>query len=118
MECCLLFALVHHVGRVELKCLSSVMPLIFLFWSNTSSSSNFSAVSTLEKTVIQLTKRLESLECGSKTTVSATTTTPAPAKAKEEEEDDDEVDLFGSDDEEVCYACLVLMGFVFCLFVM
>lgn len=77
-------------------------------------------MSTLEKTIIQLTKRLESLECGSKTTVSATTTTPAPAKAKEEEDDDDdEVDLFGSDDdEEVRYACLVLMGFVFCLFVM
>ncbi|XP_045120944.1 elongation factor 1-beta'-like isoform X4 [Portunus trituberculatus] len=59
-------------------------------------------VSTLEKTVVQLVKRLEALECGGKTTVSATTSTSAPSKPEpmEEDDDDDEVDLFGSDDDE------------------
>ncbi|XP_063877566.1 elongation factor 1-beta'-like isoform X2 [Scylla paramamosain] len=60
-------------------------------------------VSTLEKTVVQLVKRLEALECGGKTTASATTSTSAPPskpEPMEEDDDDDEVDLFGSDDEE------------------
>lgn len=65
-------------------------------------------MTTLEKTVIELTKKLESLSCGGKTTVSATTSTSTPVQNKQESEDDDddEVDLFGSDDdEEVCSAC-------------
>ncbi|XP_042886901.1 probable elongation factor 1-delta [Penaeus japonicus] len=55
-------------------------------------------VSTLERTIMDLTKRLAALECGG--------TTTAPAKSKpepmetEEDDDDDEVDLFGSDDDE------------------
>ncbi|XP_050712159.1 elongation factor 1-beta'-like isoform X7 [Eriocheir sinensis] len=60
-------------------------------------------VSALEKTVIQLTKRLDSLDHGGKTTVSATTSTSTPVqnnKQAEEDDDDDEVDLFGSDDDE------------------
>lgn len=78
--------------------------------------SNISAVSVLEKTIIQLTKRLDALDCESKTTVSATTSTSAPVqnnKQTEEEDDDDEVDLFGSDDEEVCYAHIVLRFWLF-----
>lgn len=68
------------------------------------------AVSTLEKTIVQLTKRLESLECGGKTTATATTSTSGPISKSqpdpmEEDDDDDEVDLFGSDDEEVGLFC-------------
>merc|ERR1711962_1370152 len=51
-------------------------------------------VSTMEKTILDLTKRLAALETGKPT---APSTKSAPV---EEEEDDDEVDLFGSDDEE------------------
>merc|ERR1711872_593567 len=51
-------------------------------------------VSTMEKTILDLTKRLAALETGKPT---APPTKSAPV---EEEEDDDEVDLFGSDDEE------------------
>merc|ERR1711915_172933 len=51
-------------------------------------------VSTMEKTILDLTKRLAALETGKPT---APITKSAPV---EEEEDDDEVDLFGSDDEE------------------
>merc|ERR1711915_744190 len=51
-------------------------------------------VSTMEKTILDLTKRLAALETGNPT---APSTKSAPV---EEEEDDDEVDLFGSDDEE------------------
>lgn len=56
-------------------------------------------MSTLEKQLLEVTKRLASLECGGKTTVP----TPAPAKKPEpmEEDEDDDIDLFGSDDEEV-----------------
>ena len=52
---------------------------------------------------MQLAKRLEVLDCGGKTTATATTSTSAlPSKPESmEEDDDDEVDLFGSDDEEV-----------------
>ncbi|KAG0721265.1 Elongation factor 1-delta [Chionoecetes opilio] len=53
-------------------------------------------VSTLEKLIVQLTKRLEALDCGGKTT-SAPCTKSDPV---EEDDDDDDVDLFGSDDEE------------------
>lgn len=63
-----------------------------------------SAVSTLEQQLLEVTKRLASLECGGKTTVP----TPAPAKKPEpmedEDDDDDDIDLFGSDDEEVSCA--------------
>lgn len=59
-----------------------------------------SAVSTLEQTILDLTKRLAALECGGKTT----TAPSAPAKSKpepmEEDDDDEEIDLFGSDDDE------------------
>ncbi|KAK3870685.1 hypothetical protein Pcinc_024107 [Petrolisthes cinctipes] len=55
------------------------------------------SVSTLEKQLIEVTKRLSSMECGGKTTVP----TPAPAtKSEPMEDDDDDIDLFGSDDEE------------------
>merc|ERR1711942_430566 len=52
----------------------------------------------MEKTILDLTKRLAALETGKPTAPS----TPAPAKSApvEEEDDDDDVDLFGSDDEE------------------
>merc|ERR1711874_351638 len=53
-------------------------------------------VSSMEKTILDLTKRLAALETGKPT---APSTKPAPAPA-EEEDDDDDVDLFGSDDEE------------------
>jgi len=55
-------------------------------------------VSSMEKTILDLTKRLAALETGKPTAPS----TPAPAKSApvEEEDDDDDVDLFGSDDEE------------------
>merc|ERR1712033_64189 len=49
-------------------------------------------VSTMEKTILDLTKRLAALETGKPTAPSA--------KSAPVEEDDDEVDLFGSDDEE------------------
>jgi len=52
-------------------------------------------VSTMEKTILNLTKRLAALETSSKTTVP-----PKKSEPMEEEDDDDEVDLFGSDDEE------------------
>jgi len=54
-------------------------------------------VSTMERTIMDLTKRLAALE-----TSSGKTTTAAPPKKSEpvEDDDDDEVDLFGSDDEE------------------
>merc|ERR1712189_17864 len=51
-------------------------------------------VSTMEKTILDLTKRLAALETGKPTSPS---TKSAPV---EEEEDDDDVDLFGSFDEE------------------
>merc|ERR1711874_46926 len=51
-------------------------------------------VSTMEKTILDLTKRLAALETGKPTAPSAKS---APV---EEDDDDDEVDLFGSDDEE------------------
>ena len=72
-------------------------------------------MTTLEKTVVQLVKRLEALECGGKTTASATTSTSAlPSKPEpmEEDDDDDEVDLFGSDDEEVCFQSVVFSSFL------
>jgi len=55
-------------------------------------------VSTMEQTILDLTKRLAALETSNKTTSAA----PPPKKAEpvEEDDDDDEVDLFGSDDEE------------------
>merc|ERR1711970_1123908 len=54
-------------------------------------------VSTMEQTILDLTKRLAALETSNKTT-----SAPPPKKAEpvEEDDDDDEVDLFGSDDEE------------------
>jgi len=55
-------------------------------------------VSTMERTIMDLTKRLAALE-----TSSGKTTTAAPPKKSEpveDDDDDDEVDLFGSDDEE------------------
>merc|ERR1711962_983387 len=51
-------------------------------------------VSTMEKTILDLTKRLAALETGKPTAPST------KSASVEEEEDDDEVDLFGSDDEE------------------
>merc|ERR1712002_1000779 len=54
-------------------------------------------VSSMEKTILDLTKRLAALETGKPT---APSTKPAPAPAEEEDDDDDDVDLFGSDDEE------------------
>ncbi|XP_027226543.1 elongation factor 1-beta' isoform X1 [Penaeus vannamei] len=55
-------------------------------------------VSTLEQTILDLTKRLAALECGGKTTTAPAKSKPEPMET--EEDDDDEVDLFGSDDEE------------------
>jgi len=53
-------------------------------------------VSTMERTIMDLTKRLAALE-----TSSGTTTSAAPKKSEPvEDDDDDEIDLFGSDDEE------------------
>jgi len=54
-------------------------------------------VSTMESTIMDLTKRLAALETNKTTTSSAPSKKPEPM---EEEDDDDEVDLFGSDDEE------------------
>merc|ERR1712002_36658 len=58
-----------------------------------------STVSSLEKTILDLTKRLAALETGKPTTAPA-----VPAKKEEEpmeeDDDDDDVDLFGSDDDE------------------
>nr|XP_053653117.1 elongation factor 1-delta-like isoform X2 [Cherax quadricarinatus] len=56
-------------------------------------------VLTLQQTVLNLTKRLEKLECGSKTTTT-TSTSKKPEPMETEEDDDDDVDLFGSDDED------------------
>jgi len=53
-------------------------------------------VGTMEKTILDLTKRLAALETGKPTAPS----TKAAAPVVEEEDDDDDVDLFGSDDEE------------------
>merc|ERR1711915_557479 len=55
-------------------------------------------VSTMEKTILDLTKRLAALETSNKTT----TKSASPPKNSEpaDDDDDDEVDLFGSDDEE------------------
>lgn len=55
-------------------------------------------MSTLEQTILDLTKRLAALECGGKTTTAPAKSKPEPMET--EEDDDDEVDLFGSDDEE------------------
>ncbi|XP_047481050.1 elongation factor 1-beta'-like isoform X2 [Penaeus chinensis] len=55
-------------------------------------------VSTLEQTIMDLTKRLAALECGGKTTTAPAKSKPEPMET--EEDDDDEVDLFGSDDDE------------------
>jgi len=54
-------------------------------------------VSTMERTILDLTKRLAALETSNKTTTAAP---PKKAEPVEEDDDDDEVDLFGSDDEE------------------
>jgi len=56
-------------------------------------------VSTMEKTILNLTKRLAALETSSKTTVQSAAP-PRKSEPMEEEDDDDDVDLFGSDDEE------------------
>merc|ERR1712121_310556 len=55
-------------------------------------------VSTMERTWVDLTKRLAALETSNKTTVHSA----SPHKKSEpmSEDDDDDVDLFGSDDEE------------------
>jgi len=56
-------------------------------------------VSTMERTILDLTKRLAALETSNKTTVQSA----SPHKKSEpmsEDDDDDDVDLFGSDDEE------------------
>jgi len=56
-------------------------------------------VSTMERTILDLTKRLAALETSNKTTVQS----GSPHKKSEpmsEDDDDDDVDLFGSDDEE------------------
>ncbi|XP_037781867.1 elongation factor 1-beta'-like [Penaeus monodon] len=58
----------------------------------------FKTVSTLEQTILDLTKRLAALECGGKTTTAPAKSKPEPMET--EEDDDDEVDLFGSDDDE------------------
>lgn len=55
-------------------------------------------MSTLEQTILDLTKRLAALECGGKTTTAPAKSKPEPMET--EDDDDDEVDLFGSDDEE------------------
>merc|ERR1712168_1796400 len=54
-------------------------------------------VSTMERTILDLTKRLAALETSNKTTFAAP---PKKAEPVEEDDDDDEVDLFGSDYEE------------------
>jgi len=54
-------------------------------------------MSTMERTILDLTKRLAALETSNKTTSAAP---PKKAEPVEEDDDDDEVDLFGSDDEE------------------
>merc|ERR1712215_388383 len=55
-------------------------------------------VSTMERTILDLTKRLAALETSNKTTVQSA----SPHKKSEpmSEDDGDDVDLFGSDDEE------------------
>ncbi|XP_063610963.1 elongation factor 1-delta-like isoform X4 [Penaeus indicus] len=55
-------------------------------------------VSTLEQTILNLTKRLAALECGGKTTTAPAKSKPEPMET--EEDDDEEVDLFGSDDDD------------------
>jgi len=55
-------------------------------------------VSTMESTIMDLTKRLAALETNKTTTSSAPSKKPEPME--EEDDDDDDVDLFGSDDEE------------------
>ncbi|XP_042205225.1 elongation factor 1-delta-like isoform X6 [Homarus americanus] len=61
-----------------------------------------STVSSLEQTILTLTKRLEMLECDDKTTTAPTSASPkkpVPMET-EDDDDDDDVDLFGSDDED------------------
>merc|ERR1712215_355271 len=55
-------------------------------------------VSTMERAILDLTKRLAALETSNKTTVQSA----SPHKKSEpmSEDDGDDVDLFGSDDEE------------------
>ncbi|XP_071546935.1 elongation factor 1-delta-like isoform X1 [Panulirus ornatus] len=53
------------------------------------------SVSYLEQRIIDLTKRLEALECGS-----STTTAPAPATPKKSSEANDGENLLGADDDE------------------
>merc|ERR1719153_523220 len=55
-------------------------------------------VSTMEQTILDLTKRLAALETSNKTTSAAPPKKAEPVE--EDDDDDDEVDLFGSDDEE------------------
>merc|ERR1712002_478122 len=60
-------------------------------------------VSKLEKAMISVTERLDTVEAQLKAThISSPSKAPAPAAkpAVEEEDDDDDVDLFGSSDEE------------------
>ena len=68
------------------------------------------AVSSLEKAVAELTKKLAALETTCKSTTTCTTTTtakPSAPEPMEQDEDDDDVDLFGSDDEACCYFATV-----------
>merc|ERR1712198_422399 len=56
-------------------------------------------VSTMEKTILDLTKRLAALETSNKTTTKSASP-PKNSEPADDDDDDDEVDLFGSDDEE------------------
>merc|ERR1712189_122239 len=57
-------------------------------------------VSTMEKTILDLTKRLAALETSNKTTTKSASPPKNSEPADDDDDDDDEVDLFGSDDEE------------------